>query len=109
MTTEAALITTTVASTDDAARLATMLVEKRLAACVQEIDIGSRYRWEGSVQAEAEILMLVKTAPDRVDAAIAALEADHPYDVPEILVVEDVRGSTGYLDWVWAETRLPQS
>ena len=105
MTNEAALITTTVTSMDHAERLGTMLVERRLAACVQEIEIGARYRWEGSVRAEAEILMLVKTASDRIDEAVAAIEADHPYDLPEVLVIDGVGGSPGYLGWVWAETR----
>ena len=101
----AAVITTTVASQEDATRLSTMLIDRRLAACVQEIAIGSRYRWEGEVVREPEILLLVKTDQDRTDDAVAAIESDHPYEVPEVLVLPVTAGAAAYLAWVAAETR----
>jgi periplasmic divalent cation tolerance protein len=101
----AAVIMTTVAGPEAAARLAGLLVEEHLAACVQEAPITSTYRWEGAVQREAEILLLVKTAADRVPAVVARIQEAHPYTVPEVLVVEASDGAPAYLAWLAGETR----
>lgn len=101
---DAAIVMTTVASDDDADRLASGLVGSRLAACVQQLRIESRYRWEGEVHVDPEILLLVKTAGDRVDQVREYLRGEHPYDVPEILVVE-AGGSAAYLEWLVEGTR----
>lgn len=108
MTIEAAVITTTVSSQEEAARLGSSLVDQRLAACVQEIAINSRYRWDDEVRCDPEILLVIKTAPDRVESTIEALESAHPYDVPEMLVLDVVAGARPYLDWLRAETRRPE-
>jgi periplasmic divalent cation tolerance protein len=101
---EAAIVMTTVASEDDAERLASALVGDRLAACVQQIRMESRYRYEDEVHVDPEILLLVKTAGDRVEQVQEYLRAEHPYDVPEILVVE-AGGSAAYLEWLVEGTR----
>jgi periplasmic divalent cation tolerance protein len=101
---EAAIIMTTVSSEDDAERLASGLVGGRLAACVQQIRMESRYRYEAEVHVDPEILLLVKTAGDRVEQVQEHLRAEHPYDVPEILVVE-AGGSAAYLEWLVEQTR----
>lgn len=101
---QATVIMTTVASAGDAERLATRLLEGDLAACVQEIPITSRYRWQGAVQHDAEILLLVKTAPAAAQAAMSVIEAHHPYDVPEILAVPATAGLPAYLEWLAGET-----
>ncbi len=106
MTARAAVIMTTVSSTDEAAELGSGLVDKKLAACVQEITINSRYRWEGAVRCDPEILLLIKTAPDKVEELLSHLESTHPYEVPEILVLDVVGGSTPYLNWLRTETRV---
>jgi periplasmic divalent cation tolerance protein len=100
----AAIIMTTVSSDDDADRLATMLVGSRLAGSVQQLRIESRYRWEDEVHVDPEILLLVKTAGDRVEQVQEYLRGEHPYDVPEILVVE-AGGSAAYLEWLVEGTR----
>jgi periplasmic divalent cation tolerance protein len=88
----------------EAARIAALLVEQRLAACVQQLPIHSTYRWQGEIEHEDEILLLVKTTPDRyVDVERVVLDA-HSYDVPAITAVPIVAGSQEYLDWVVAET-----
>ncbi|MFH1329196.1 MAG: divalent-cation tolerance protein CutA [Actinomycetota bacterium] len=101
----AVVIMTTVPGAEEAARLADHLIGERLAACVQEVPITSRYRWEGEICREPEILLLFKTAADRAAAAAACLEGAHPYEVPEVLVLETAGGGLPYLSWLTAETR----
>ena len=101
---EAAVVMTTVSDEAEAAALAAGLLEQRLAACVQQVPITSRYRWEGEVRADPEILLLVKAPGDRAGAVRAHLEAAHPYRVPEVLVVA-AEASGPYLAWMTAETR----
>lgn len=87
-------------------RIATALVDERLAACVQQLPgVRSTYRWEGRVEQADEILLLIKTAKDRIPAAIARVQAMHPYDVPELLAIDASDGAPPYLDWVTAQSR----
>ncbi|GAB1597031.1 divalent-cation tolerance protein CutA [Lysobacter claricitrinus] len=87
-------------------RIATALVDERLAACVQQLrGVGSTYRWEGRVERADEVLLLIKTAHDRIPAAIARVQALHPYDVPELLALDASDGAPAYLDWVVAQSR----
>lgn len=106
MSAGAVVIMTTVDSEELAASLAAMLLERRLAACVQQLQIASRYRWEGAVQCDAEILLLVKTSAGAADAAVRAIEEHHSYEVPEILVLPATGGLPAYLEWIAAETAL---
>ena len=87
-------------------RIATALVDERLAACVQQLPgVRSTYCWEGRVEQADEILLLIKTAKDRIPAAIARVQAMHPYDVPELLAIDASDGAPTYLDWVTAQSR----
>ncbi|WP_460831274.1 divalent-cation tolerance protein CutA [Lysobacter humi (ex Lee et al. 2017)] len=87
-------------------RIATALVDARLAACVQQLPaLRSTYRWEGRVEQAQEVLLLIKTATDRLDAVIASVRALHPYELPELLAVEACGGLPEYLDWVVAQSR----
>lgn len=94
-------VTTTVGSEEEAQRLSSALVERRLAACVQILGpIRSRYRWQGQVEEAEEWQCLAKTEAKlypRVESAIREL---HSYDEPEILATPIVAGSAGYLRWV---------
>ncbi|MFW6092645.1 MAG: divalent-cation tolerance protein CutA [Pseudomonadota bacterium] len=103
MSEQAALIMTTVDSDALAERLAERLLGQRLAACIQEVPITSRYRWEGAVQRERETLLLVKTSAAAVEAAIRAIEAEHDYDVPEVIALPVTGGLPGYLRWLVEE------
>jgi|SRR5690242_7160513 periplasmic divalent cation tolerance protein len=89
-----------------AERIADLLVERRLAACVNILaPCRSVYRWKGEVQHDEEHPVLIKTTADRYPALEQALRAAHPYELPEIVAVPVERGLPGYLDWVAAETR----
>ncbi len=88
-----------------AERLARGLVEERLAACVNLIPgIRSFYRWEGAVQDDAEVLLVVKTRTDRLEALASRLQELHPYELPEILGLPVIGGSQAYLDWIRTES-----
>ena len=101
---EFGIVLTTVATPEDAQRLADGLLEQRLAACVQTLAIQSAYRWKGAVQREPEQLLLIKTRVALYSAVEAHLRAHHPYEVPEIVLVPIAAGSPDYLRWLAAET-----
>jgi periplasmic divalent cation tolerance protein len=92
---------TTAPTVEKAAEIAHALVGEKLAACVNIVPgVRSIYRWNGEVCDEGEVLCLVKTRSERVDALRARLVALHPYDVPELVVLDVVDGHEPYLSWV---------
>lgn len=99
------LVLSTCPDADTAQRLARTLVDERLAACVSVLPgVVSVYRWEGAVEAAAEVQLLIKTGGDRLDSLVARLAELHSYELPEILAVEATGGLPAYLDWVHART-----
>ena len=101
------LVITNLPDRDSAARLAHMLVEKRLAACINILSpCRSVYRWKGKIEDTEEFPMLIKTTRERYPALEAAIRAAHPYELPEIVAVPLAGGLPAYLEWVEAETRL---
>ena len=89
-----------------AERLADLIVEKRLAACVNILaPCRSVYRWKGAVQHDEEHPMLIKTTAERYPALEQALREGHPYELPEIIAVSIERGLPAYLAWMAAETK----
>jgi periplasmic divalent cation tolerance protein len=99
--TECVQVLTTAGSEEEAGRIAEMLVERRLAACVQVVGpIVSRYRWQGAIEEEREWQCLVKTTRAAYEAVEAAIREAHSYDEPEIIATPVVAGSAGYLRWI---------
>ena len=96
---------------DSAATIAQALVEERLAACVNRLPgIRSTYRWQGAIEQADEVLLLIKTTADRLQALTARLQALHPHELPELIAVEVRAGLPAYLAWVAAEsTAQPES
>jgi len=85
--------------------IATALLEERLAACVNRLPgIRSLYRWEGHIEKDDEVLLLLKTPAARFAAIEAEIGRLHPYDVPEIVAVPIAAGSSAYLDWIGNST-----
>ena len=93
--------------TDTAERLAEALVEERLAACVNILPgLRSVYRWQAEVERADETLLLIKTTAGRYADLEAAVRAQHPYEVPEIIALPVVQGLPDYLAWLNAETQM---
>jgi periplasmic divalent cation tolerance protein len=100
------VVLSTFPTVDKASEVASILVEERLAACVNVVPgLTSIYRWEGGIARDAEALVLIKTTRGRFEALAARLAELHPYELPEIVALEAPIGSQSYLDWVRAETR----
>ncbi|MGF1467026.1 MAG: divalent-cation tolerance protein CutA [Sandaracinaceae bacterium] len=99
------LALSTAPNADVAARLARALVDRRLAACVNVIDgVRSFYRWQGEVEDEAELQLLIKTRWSHLEGIEELLADEHPYDVPELLVLPIQGGADRYLEWLKAST-----
>lgn len=98
----------TVATAEDAERLARSLVEKGFAACVNIVpSVVSVYRWQGAVERAPELLLVIKTTGERFEELKAALLAQHPYEVPELIALPIRAGSDRYLEWLSASVRVP--
>jgi periplasmic divalent cation tolerance protein len=96
-------ILTTAGSAEEAERISSILIERRLAACVQVVGpISSRYRWQGRVEQEQEWQCLAKTEAERYPEVEAAVRETHSYEEPEILAIPILVGSSGYLGWISA-------
>jgi periplasmic divalent cation tolerance protein len=101
----ALLVITNLPDRAAAEKLADVLVEKRVAACINILaPCRSVYRWQGAVQHEEEHPVLVKTTLQAYPELEAQIRAHHPYELPEIVAVPIERGLPAYLDWVAAET-----
>jgi len=99
--TDIVLVLSTVPDNDSAELLARILVEERLAACVNvHGPMVSIYRWEGRIERDAERQVFIKTTRDRVTALEARLKELHSYEVPEFIVVPVDGGSADYLEWM---------
>ena len=99
-------VLTTAPNTEVGGAIARTLVEERLAACVNVIPgVRSIYRWEGEVQDDPEVVLIIKTRADRCEALAARIKDLHPYDLPEVLVLPAVGGSAPYLAWIETETK----
>lgn len=96
---ELLLATTTVATRDQALHLARLLVEEKLAACVQLQAIESVYRWDGVLQQEPEWRLLIKTLESRWPAARQRLLSEHPYELPA-LTAWPAASTPEFLHWV---------
>ncbi len=101
-------VLTTVPDAETGSRLCRALLAEGLIACGTILP-GARsiYRWEGRVADEAETLVVLKTASSRVPELIRTIPEVHPYEVPEVLVLEVEAGHEPYLEWVVRETEPP--
>jgi periplasmic divalent cation tolerance protein len=98
----------TAPSGEEATRLADLLMNAHLAACVQILpEMESVYRWQGQIERQAEILLIVKTAAGKFAELEREVRALHRYETPEIVAVPIVAGSQPYLDWL-SESLKPQ-
>ena len=91
---------TTIDSPEQAGAIANVLVERKLAACVQISNIESVYEWQGATQNDSEYRLMIKTTSDRYDEVEAAIRELHSYDLPAIYAVALQRVYAPYAEWV---------
>ncbi|MEM0155277.1 MAG: divalent-cation tolerance protein CutA [Thermoplasmataceae archaeon] len=102
------IILTTVSKMADAERIAGIMVEEKLAACVNIMEsIRSVYRWKGRIVRENEIMLIIKTSRERYKHAMFRIAEIHPYELPETLALEISEGSSKYLKWLEDSTAVP--
>jgi periplasmic divalent cation tolerance protein len=105
--TDAIVVMTTLASTDEAVKLVRALLERRLVACGTVLPGGrSLYRWQGKIADEQEAVVLLKTRSARLETLQLAFAELHPYKVPELLALPVTAGNVKYLEWINGETTL---
>ena len=103
--TDVVLVLTTLGVADDTASFASALVDERLAACVSvQAPMTSVYRWQERVEQDDERQVVIKTTRAMLPQLEAKIRALHPYDLPELLVVDVAGGSEAYLRWVSRST-----
>jgi len=99
------LIYMTASNDAEARTIARILVQERLAACVNILaGMRSVYRWEGEIQEESEIVLIAKTRRDRVPALTDRVTEIHSYDCPCVVAIPIDGGNSDFLDWIDAET-----
>lgn len=99
--TDFVVVLVTTSSKEEAERIAQTLVDEHLAACVNIVSpVQSIYRWEGKVQNEIELLLLIKTRQAVFEDVRQRVRSLHSYENPEIIALPISTGSTPYLDWL---------
>lgn len=91
---------TTLGNQDDVKKINNAILDCKLAACIQTVNIGSHYTWDGEVCHDQEILVLFKTSWALYDKLESKIRELHPYDTPEIIALDIEKGFKGYLDWI---------
>lgn len=101
MPVEYQIILNTCPDQDQANRLANVLIDKNLAACVNIVPgLTSIYKWKGKIQTGTEVLLIIKTRSDCYAGIESTIRSQHPYELPEIISVPLENGLKNYLDWI---------
>jgi periplasmic divalent cation tolerance protein len=99
--TDKIVILSTASSEDEAAKLAKLLLDGRLAACVNVLPrMRSFYRWKGSLESADEWMLLIKSSRALFPDVCGLLAAQHSYEVPEAIAIPILEGAANYLDWL---------
>lgn len=91
---------------ESANKIASSLIEKKLAACVNTINnVESIFRWKGKIEKSSENLLIIKSKKRLLKKLITDVQQNHPYQLPEILALPIIGGSKAYIDWLNNETQ----
>ncbi len=91
----------------EASRIAHTLVEEGLAACVNQLPgVTSTYRWQGKLEQQCEVLLMIKTVRSNFERLRARLQTLHSYELPELIAIPLIAGSEPYLNWVRENSKL---
>ena len=85
--------------------IASTLIDENLAACVNIVpSVTSVYKWEGSVQTDSELLLIIKTQQSKFNDVEKRIKELHENSIPEIIAVPIIKGSEEYQNWIIKET-----
>ncbi|MBO3754944.1 MAG: divalent-cation tolerance protein CutA [Candidatus Brockarchaeota archaeon] len=99
-------VLTTTGKREDAVRIAKILLERKLAGCVQIIGpVSSSYWWKGKVEEAEEWLCIIKSKMDLYNELEETIKENHPYEIPEIIAIPIVSGNRSYLEWMNTELK----
>ena len=94
----------TAGSEEEAAGIGRTLIEERLAACANILPVKSIYRWEDSIENDAEVVMFIKTRSSLAEKVTERVKSLHSYEVPCIVVLPITQGNAEYLQWIEEST-----
>lgn len=97
---KAVIIQTTTSSKKEAKKIAQILLEKKLAACIQILKIESMYTWENRLHFEKERLLFIKTKKKYFKKIKRKIEENHSYDLPEIVATDITNINKRYLKFI---------
>lgn len=107
--TDKIVVLCTCATESEAEKLARLLLDRRLAACVSVVPaMRSFYHWKGEIESSVECLLLIKTSRDLFADLCEALQTAHSYEIPEVLALPVVAGASSYLDWLGANLQVKE-
>ncbi len=95
---------TTFPNSEEATRIGKILIEEKLAACVNFFPINSIYRWEGKIVENEEIAMFIKTRDSLTSKVIERIKELHSYKIPVIVTYEIKEGNDKFFEWIDTET-----
>jgi periplasmic divalent cation tolerance protein len=98
------IIISTTSTQEEADKIAAVLLENRVASCVQMSQIISQYHWKGRIESSKEIKLLIKTKDSLYPRVESLIKENHSYEVPQIVKIPINTGLPEYLDWISGET-----
>ena len=100
------IVLTTVPNEEVAKNLSKILLENRVAVCVNIIpNVNSLYWWNRSIEFSNELLLLIKTTEEKYNELETLIKKNHPYEIPEIISLDIQKGLKEYLNWIEDEIR----
>ena len=105
--TEFCLVYITCGSRKEAEGLANILLQQHIVACASIVpEVISRFHWQGKIEIESEVLLILKTRTDLFASLEEIVKKHHSYKVAEIIAVPIIAGSNDYLQWLADETNF---
>jgi len=99
--TQAIVTLCTCPNKDAAEKIARLLVESKLAACVNILpNVMSIYSWDGKVESADEHLLVIKSSAQSYQDIETAIRSHHSYELPEIIAVPVKLGLPEYINWI---------
>ena len=102
------LVMVTVSSQEEGKKIAMALLTQKLAACINMTPVDSFYIWSEEINCDREWQLLIKTRSNLFSKLAAEIQLLHSYDVPEIIALPTLAGSSAYLNWIADNTEIEQ-